>query len=100
MSFRLPLTVRDVSPVDFDPRAWARVGLWTKRNERVDRAVSLWGIGDSDQFVFARWLECKLEGEVMWCEHVLFGGEVVAGGTRDGNPGEPMIHVRKSGLSY
>jgi flavin reductase (DIM6/NTAB) family NADH-FMN oxidoreductase RutF len=44
------------------------------------------------------WLSCKVVGEADWTDHVLFAGEVVAGGRRD--DGSPMVHLRKNGLSY
>ncbi len=44
------------------------------------------------------WLECKLLGEVDWSDHTVFCGEVVAGATR--GDGDPLVHVRKNGLSY
>ena len=43
-------------------------------------------------------LVCKVVGEAQWSDHVVFAGEVLDGGLRGG--GEPMVHVRKTGLSY
>lgn len=44
------------------------------------------------------WLSCKVVGEADWTDHVLFAGEVAAGGRRD--DAAPMVHLRKNGLSY
>jgi flavin reductase (DIM6/NTAB) family NADH-FMN oxidoreductase RutF len=43
-------------------------------------------------------LECRVVGEVVWSDHVLFCGEVIGGWHR--GIGQPLIHVRKSGLGY
>lgn len=44
------------------------------------------------------WLDCRVVGEASWTDHVLFCGEVVAGGRRAN--GAPLVHVRKTGTSY
>jgi flavin reductase (DIM6/NTAB) family NADH-FMN oxidoreductase RutF len=44
------------------------------------------------------WLSCSLIGEADWSDHVVFCGEVVAGDRR--RPDQPLVHVRKTGLSY
>ncbi|MHC5063259.1 MAG: flavin reductase family protein [Planctomycetota bacterium] len=43
-------------------------------------------------------LGCKFVGEVAWTDHILFAGEAVEGHARDES--DPMIHLRKNGLSY
>ena len=44
-------------------------------------------------------LECRLEGSVDWSDHTLFCGSVV-GGAISGRDEDPMVHIRKTGLSY
>lgn len=44
------------------------------------------------------WLSCEVVGAADWSDHVLFCGRVLAGDRRA--DGAPMVHVRKTGLSY
>lgn len=44
------------------------------------------------------WMSCELVGEADWTDHVVFCGRVTGGERRD--DGQPMVHVRKTGLSY
>lgn len=44
------------------------------------------------------WMSCEVVGEADWTDHVLFCGRVLTGDRRDDGP--PMVHVRKTGLSY
>jgi flavin reductase (DIM6/NTAB) family NADH-FMN oxidoreductase RutF len=44
------------------------------------------------------WLSCELVGEATWSDHVVFCGRVLAGDRRGLE--QPLVHVRKTGLSY
>jgi flavin reductase (DIM6/NTAB) family NADH-FMN oxidoreductase RutF len=43
-------------------------------------------------------LECRLLGDVQWSDHVVLCGEIVGGARHD--EGEPLVHIRRTGLSY
>lgn len=64
--------------------------------EGINSAVSSLGVPyPSDALAV---LSCKFIGEVAWGDHILFAGEAIDGLARDES--DPMIHLRKNGLSY